>query len=186
MVPSEGPKWDACRGTFTAAFTWAAYYYLFGSVRPQGEDMLQDAETVFVNALESSMETEIQVRASSLYLAASTRWIEICGKQLLAIARGQGEQQVLKDMGGNWSNIIDDGGEWLWQGGHCLSVERWEFWKQRYQQLASLDMLDAELREIASQAAVLMQNMEEQDKHTYTWFLPNVLFRFLKSTNKDI
>lgn len=162
LTPLDAEEWDAHIGTFTSAQTWAAIYYLHGTIADVQTDLLWGAEFIFVNALETSLDTDIQIRASRLYLESTQRWMQICGHQLYNICSGQS-----KSSRPDWSSdsgVIDHGGKWLWTGGHVLNMSRWDFWKSRFAVLADLPLLDPTSRNWAKDGLLYMKEADGSSK----------------------
>lgn len=121
-------------------------------------DLLWNAEFVFVNALETPWDTDIQIRASRLYLQATQRWMQICGPQLYSLCSGQ--TQSTRPGWSQDAGIIDHSGDWLWTGGHVLNMSRWEFWKSRLEVIASLQGLEESSRDLARDGLQRMQKVD--------------------------
>lgn len=139
-TPLDAEEWDNHIGAFRSAQTWAAIYYLHGTIANIQTDLLWGAEFVFINALETFLNTDIQIHASRLYLGATQRWMQICGPQLYSLCSGQ--SQSSRPGWSKDSSIMDHSGDWLWTGGHVLNMSRWDFWKSRLAVLADLQRLD--------------------------------------------
>ncbi|KAJ6123154.1 hypothetical protein N7512_005619 [Penicillium capsulatum] len=133
LTPLNGDGWNDHLEIFTGAQTWAAIYYLHGNIADVRTDLLWDAEFSFVNALETSLDTDVEVRASRVYLESAQRWMQLCGKQIYDLCRGRSTSSRP-----NWSNasgIIDRREKWLRTEGHVLEKSRWDYWKNRFAML---------------------------------------------------
>ena len=83
-------------------------------------------------------------------VAVAADWISLCGPSLL---------DNDEDVAGG------DGGP-AWDGKAGLSLERWQFWKQRFGEIGEHDKIDKQTRQIAKVAKDRMEEIEQSGKPT--------------------
>lgn len=94
------------------------------------------ARNTLTEALEVEMATDTQVRRAGIYIPAAAQWLlhsasliwDFCKKKELY----SGDVERREWIGGS------DGSKALWKGDDGFSVERWAFWKERFEYAAVL------------------------------------------------
>lgn len=147
---------------FANANAWAAVYYTHERIRNVRNEIIWDAEYVFINALETSLVDHLQVRASRMYLGPVVRWLEICGEDIYRLC--DGTRQELRPNWSTDSGIVDYGGEWLWKHGHVFNMQRWRYWLARCSALSRLESFDEESRCLAKRALAVMESHGQPEK----------------------
>ena len=118
-------------------------------------------------ALEVEVSTYPQIRRAGIHIPAAAAWMlhaapqiwEFCNSKELS--EGGLEQRCW--IGGS------DGGKCLWNGDEGFSVERWMFWKQRFEVVGELGRKGFAGRVVdgvigsARQAGEMMQRVEHED-----------------------
>lgn len=87
-------------------------------------------------ALEVDISTYPHIRRAGIHIPAATVWLLHAAPQLWRFCKGKnlykGSREERSWIGGS------DGGKCLWSGDDGFSVERWMFWKQRFEVVGGL------------------------------------------------
>lgn len=147
----EGGSWDAQAVPLLNATTFAAMYLVDGK---QSIGMPFHAEVSLMQGIEVPCETPEQQRCTSMYVPPAATWILLAGKSIYQLCKTDYNR---KDgaPGSTPDNVV-----WLWGKGRGFGLERWAFWKGRFNDISGTQNLSDEVRDIASRAASAMDKCE--------------------------
>lgn len=112
-----------------------------------------------IEGLEVAAVEPPQLRRLEVYVPAATNWISVAGHDILGWCRR--ELDTGEDTVPMWIGQVD-GGDSLWLGTSGFDMNRWEFWKTRFAEIAQLPAAKAVV-DSASRAAAEMQHLEDGD-----------------------
>ncbi|KAL8693810.1 MAG: hypothetical protein Q9224_003684 [Gallowayella concinna] len=111
-------------------------------------------------ALELASETHNQVRRTEIFLPPAAMWILIAGRNIHKYCEldmdYQGEDVYQCWVGG------EHGSELTFLGKDGYSIDRWTFWRTRFEQISVLEGLDSDVMQYAIQAAESMKKIEQE------------------------
>ena len=108
---------------------------------------------VMRGALETA-ETTPELNPPEVFIPAAVEWILILGSEMYSWAKRSSYR-------GQFGN--EGTGGPLWYGKHGYCIERWKFWKHRFNDLSSSsELVSQELRELAKNGAAKMSEVETQ------------------------
>ncbi|KAL8849054.1 MAG: hypothetical protein Q9221_005953 [Calogaya cf. arnoldii] len=111
-------------------------------------------------ALEVTTETHYQVRRADIYVPPAAMWILIAGRNIYRYCKAnldyKGEDVYQRWIGG------EHGSELTFLGKDGFSMDRWIFWRTRFDQISMLEGIDRDVMEYAVQAAREMRKIEQE------------------------
>ncbi|KAL8668380.1 MAG: hypothetical protein Q9168_006991 [Polycauliona sp. 1 TL-2023] len=111
-------------------------------------------------ALEVTTETHYQIRRAEIYVPPAAMWMLIAGRNLHGYCKDNldytGENVYQRWIGG------EHGSELTFLGKDGFSMDRWAFWKTRFEQISMLEGVDRDVMEYAGQAARAMNKIEQE------------------------
>jgi hypothetical protein len=118
-------------------------------------------------ALEGEMHTYPQIRRAGIHIPAASAWMVHAASRIWKFCTSKELYERAVEQrywyGGS------DGGRGLWDGHGGFGIERWEFWKQRFEVVGGLKrrgfagrVVDDVVR-CARQAVMVMQRVEQED-----------------------
>jgi hypothetical protein len=152
--------------TFAAVYTSA----LSPSITHEWKSMQYEALRCLSQALEVEDSTYPQIRRAGIYVPAATAWLHHAAPQLWQYCKSK---DLYKRPREERSWIGDsDGGKCLWSGDEGFGIERWMFWKQKFEVIGGLGrrgfagrVVDDIVR-CARQAVMTMEAVEQGDGFT--------------------
>ena len=108
------------------------------------------ATAALTRALEQD-DIEVDQQAAAMWVPPAATWITIAGGKLRQHCSGQLPSNVSRAASGS-----------LWHGGNEFSLERWSFWKRRFQELAAATSSSEDVRTYATGAASHMAILDTE------------------------
>lgn len=141
------------------ANTFAALYLREIDDGPQLEfsNMRKVAREHFTYTLEVPFDTPARVRRAEIYMKPAAAWINIAGFRLYKYSKAN-RDYTGEDVAPGWIGGEHDGGTVMWDKRDGFSVERWTFWRNRFEEFSQLESADAEAKK---QAAISVRRMRE-------------------------
>ncbi len=145
----------------------ALYLHELDPLGPRGdlEAMQEYAKWSLVDALELPLDTPERFQQTEIYVPPAAQWILIAGRNIHRCCRTR------QDNTGDlviqcWKGAY--GGTLLWTGEEGFSIERWEFWKQRFGEIAQLGE-NHMVKQLAAQAAEEMGIIDSEHALLSAW-----------------
>lgn len=147
-------EWNSQAVPLMNATSFGARYLVEGR-QPIG--MSWHAEISLMQGIEVPCQTSEQQRRAALYVPPAATWMTLGGGKIHDLCK---IDQDRKDgaAGSTW-----EGDEWLWGKGRGYSMERWAFWKLRFNELASAPGLMDNIKDPAKKAAERMSQIEKNE-----------------------
>lgn len=161
--------WHQQAKQYKQANTFAAIYTaaLPPSITHEWKSMQHTALHCLSQALEVEISTYSQIRRAGIHVPAASAWLLHAAPQIYKFCNSQ----ELYHGNLEWRRRIvgSDGGVCLWDGDEGFSVQRWVFWKQRFEGVEGLGRRGFAGRVIddvvgrARQAIKVMRDVEQEE-----------------------
>lgn len=142
--------WDDQAVPLLNATTFGAMYLARGK-QPVG--MLVHAEISLMQGIEVHCQTSDQHRRAAMYVPPAATWILLAGERIYEFCKSDSNR---KD---GAPGLTPDGDEWLWGKGRGYSLGRWELWKKRFGEIATMQLPDG-VKDLAARASSEMGQIE--------------------------
>ncbi|KAI4217827.1 MAG: hypothetical protein LQ349_008997 [Xanthoria aureola] len=113
----------------------------------------------FMYALEVTTETHYQIRRAEVYIPPAAMWILIAGRNIYRYCKAdqdyKGEDVYQRWIGG------EHGSELTFLGKDGFNLDRWMFWRTRFEHISMLERINRDVMEYAVQAAREMRKIEQ-------------------------
>ncbi|MCJ1268949.1 hypothetical protein MMC22_008837, partial [Lobaria immixta] len=136
------------------ATTFGAIYLNRGK-QPVG--MTCHAEASFMSGVETPYQTPDQQREAEIYVPPAATWILLAGEKIHELCKGDYNRHEPARPSGAMAS-------WLWCGDRGYSLGRWEYWKQRFGEIAMTQGLQDGVKDLARRALSKMDMIESQMK----------------------
>lgn len=136
------------------ATTFGAIYLNQGK-QPVG--MAYHAEASFIGGIEVPYQTPDQQREAEMYVPPAATWILLAGEKMYELCKSDYNRREC-------ARIPYPMNPWLWFGDRGYSLGRWEYWKQRFSEIAMTQGLQDSVKDIAARALSKMGMIESQMK----------------------
>lgn len=146
-MPDEGDWTDAQRQTLMNVVTFGALYLVHGE---KDIGMSFHAKICLLDGLEESYRTPIEIRRAKTNVPPAAVWILGAGETIFELCT-HGKLDI---------------------DGDC-SLGQWTFWKKRFHEIATSPMLPYDVRDIAEQAVMRMQELGDQIQRRNTFLVPS-------------
>lgn len=124
--------------------------------------MRKVAREHFMYTLEIPFDTPERVRRAEIYIAPAAAWITIAGPNLYHYSKSntdyEGEDVSPWWIGGTYGGMV------MWEKRDGFSIERWTFWRDRFQEFSQLQSASEEARKQAGEATQTILAIEKADK----------------------
>ena len=125
--------------------------------------MRTQARWSLMHALEVATDNLGQIRRTGIYIPPAARWILITGRNIYGYCKSnldyEGEAVIQRWMGGP-----EHGSQLLFTGRDGFSIERWMFWRKRFEHIRGLQGATDDVKDLAAQAAEMMAEIESDKK----------------------
>jgi hypothetical protein len=118
-------------------------------------------------ALEGEIHTYPQIRRAGIHIPAASAWMIHAAPTIWQFCKS--EELYERAVEQRYWYGGSDGGNGLWDGDGGFGVERWEFWKQKFEEMGGLKrrgfagrVVDDVVR-CARQAVMVTQRVEQED-----------------------
>ncbi len=120
------------------------------------------ARDQLMHALELATDTHYQIRRAEVYVPPAAMWILLAGRNIYRYCKADmdstGEQLGQQRIGGEQRS------ELTFLGRDGFNLERWMFWRTRFEQISKLERIDRDVMEYAIRAAKEMSEVEQDLK----------------------
>lgn len=160
-----GETWDNATRKLLTGNTFAALY--LRELDPDGPPrdfvgMRNQARNHLMYALEIATDTPGRVRRTEVYVPQAALWILIAGRNIYHYSKSNqddtGEPVIQRWVGG------EHGGDLMWTGRDGFNLERWAFWKRRFEEISELQGVKEDARQHAATAAEEMCRIHSEGK----------------------
>ncbi|KAM0803716.1 hypothetical protein BDR22DRAFT_839698 [Usnea florida] len=121
--------------------------------------MRKQALWSLMDALEVATESPGQIRRTEIYVPPAARWILIAGLNLYEYCRSNLDYEG-ETVNQRWIGGPEYGSQCLFTGRDGFSVERWAFWKRRFEDIRGLQRVIDGVKNLAAEAAEMMAEIE--------------------------
>jgi hypothetical protein len=146
-------EWLDQAPTLLSASTFGA---LFLSKTPFPTRMSIFASIALIDGLEVSYPKD-QIHQAVMYIPPAAAWIRHAGDSIHKFC-------VDRHNGGAVCGQLEPGCIWEWTGEKEFSIERWQYWKRRFGEIAAEQSLDEHVRSMAKEAEAKMESIERTAK----------------------
>ena len=129
--------------------------YLAEGWQPVG--MASHAEISLMQGIEVPCQTSEQQRRALLYVPPAATWMIVASRKIYDLCKNDQDRQDGAP-GSTW-----EGDEWLWGKGRGYSMERWAFWKARFNDIAFASWSKDDIKDYAERAVAEMAQIENSD-----------------------
>ena len=119
--------------------------------------MTWHAEASFVSGVEVPYQTPDQQREAEIYVPPAATWILLAGEKIHELCKSDYNRQERGRSSGAMAS-------WLWCGDRGYSLGRWEYWKQRFGEIAMTQGFQDGVKDFAGRALSKMGMIESQMK----------------------
>lgn len=113
--------------------------------------MAESSTWILCCALESEFDDDFGMREADMFMPAAAAFVRIAGKRIYELCVSEEQTSASGRAAGP-----------LWRGERKLSIQRWQFWKERFAHFSTMDEVGEDCRRSAAEASLSMARAEEQ------------------------
>lgn len=112
----------------------------------------------YLQLIENRIETLEDERCATMFGPAAATWFSIAGVKIRRFCK-EGYKRTEPR-----ARSSVDCGAWLWRGPTGFNLERWAFWKQRFEVIGEMTVLEERVRGFAIRAVKEMGRIEADER----------------------
>ena len=154
-------SWDAASQKLLHGNVFGALY--LRELEPDGPprdflSMRMQARWSLMYALEIATDSPGQIRRAEIYVPPAARWILITGRNLYEYCKSNLDYEG-DAVNQRWMGGPEHGSQLLFTGRDGFSIERWAFWKKRFEDTQGLQGATDDVKNLAAQATEMMEEV---------------------------